>query len=142
MKLFKIIFFLVCLSLSSETIQLDQVSIFWKGEVPPKVFRNGLVFNESEIYLGTEFHKSYLETYSEPSESFMVLETKKELPEIIKFYETFFQENNWKTLKKIKKAKSFVLVCESVTHRMITVLILDKENKRTIKLLHKKQVSF
>lgn len=141
--LFFLFSFFFCFSAAStETIRFDQVSLHWKPEMAPRVFQGGLLFPDSKPKLGTEFHRSYMESLSEASESFVVLETEKGFAEVTSFYEKFFKENDWKILKKVEKEKSFVLLSESSTRRVVTVLVQEKGNQRIIKLFHKKQAAF
>lgn len=125
-----------------ETIKIDQVSLHWKPELSPRVFQGGMIYPNSKPVLGTELHRSYMESLSEAGESFVYLETADRLEDILAFYEKFFKENDWKLLKRVDKEKSFVLLGESSTRRVFTVLVHSKNDQRIIKLYHKKQVSF
>ncbi len=125
----------------SETLKFDQIVIHRFPEELPRAFSEQLIPENSQVTIGTEFSKTLIDSYTDGSESFLLIETSKTFEEIITFYEKFLKENDWKILQKNKTEKKAIYLTESSTRRTLAIVIKEDKGKRKIKLFHKRNYS-
>jgi hypothetical protein len=125
----------------SETLKFDQIVIHRFPEELPRAFTEQLIPENSKVIIGTEFSKTLIDSYTDGSESFLLIESNQTFEEIIAFYEKFFKEYDWKILQKNKTEKKAIYLTESSTRRTLAIVIKEDKGKRKIKLFHKRNYS-
>lgn len=124
-----------------ETLRFEQIAVHRFPVEPPRAFSESLIPPNSRILIGTEFAKTLIDSYTDSSESFVVMESELSMDELAAFYEKFLKENDWKILQKDKREAKAVYLTESSTRRTLAIIIKEEKSKRKIKLYHKRNYS-
>ena len=68
----------------------------------------------------------------------LFLQSQETVEELIKFYETALQNRDWRILQKDNKGNKQVILGESPSKKVMTILIRDEKDYRVIKIFYRR----
>ncbi len=135
-----VLFFILLLPIVSEEIkeevfQFENLRVIKKPSTPPRsVISHDFIPSDSIVTKSVELTN----LASVIPESALFLESSQSTEELMKFYESVMQARDWRILQKDSKGNKSVILGESTTKKVMTVLIRDNKESRTIKIFYRK----
>jgi len=138
-KLF-IVFFLFSFSVFSEevleeTFQFESLRIVKKPISHPRgPIPSDFVSEKSSVLQ----YVSLGHTLEILPEAALFLQSQETVEELIKFYELALQNRDWRILQKDNKGNKQVILGESPSKKVMTILIRDEKDYRVVKIFYRR----
>lgn len=134
------LFFLFTLSISSqevfeETYLFENLRVIKKPiELPRGPISQDFISSKSTMlqYIALGHSSEIL------PEAALFLQSQETVEELIKFYETALQNRDWRILQKDNKGNKQVILGESPSKKVMTILIRDEKDYRVIKIFYRR----
>lgn len=123
------------IELQEEAYQFDNLQIIKN----PKTISIGPISNEFLCEKAIPLQSIDFTSFTGLSpEIALILQCSQSAEELMKFYESVFQTREWRILQKDSKENKLLLLGESQTKKVMTVLIRDEKEYRIVKIFFKR----
>lgn len=112
----------------------NRLTIYKNPIDPPDYFTRGFVPEDAEHITTVDLHQQILYT---SSEVMFLFHTKETMDNLLHRYEVLFKEKDLRILQKEKKDKNIILLTETISKRLVTISIEEKDTFRKVKLFYR-----